>query len=279
MSNRLLDYYNLHYKAIVDNYNEASLSFGVEALHDMRVAIKRIRSVNLLLTRLHGSEMTAKCQCSSIREIFRLAGKIRDLQVQLQLVTDTSSKLGITFFAYLRYLRKQEFKATRKMRIHRQNGDISGNLTKYYECSIVLINALNNQQISDEMFSLVADLFELVSSMRGQQTQDENFHEIRRRLKQCQYLLTVIDHSESKLPHVASTLKKLNKLNTLLGDWHDKHVAMEMLETFMKDKLLHSDPGKERYQFLLESIRKNRNCLVRSILKQLDVCCNQLSVH
>ena len=52
MQEKLLRYYSQHCSLFLENFNQALSGFDNEAVHDMRVAVKRLRAINLLLERL-----------------------------------------------------------------------------------------------------------------------------------------------------------------------------------------------------------------------------------
>lgn len=266
MQNRLLDYYTKQCDLFVVNFNRALSDFDKEAIHDMRVAIKRIRAIFLLMERLFPGRYNATEEEGKLRELFRLSGRMRDAQVQQQLLSANTIHLGSTFGEYQAYLQKSEIKAIRKFKEFLKDFDAESELNQLKVKTGLLISEADPQLIRFQIIQFVDELFLKAGQMHTDHEHDENLHEIRRKLKQCHYLLSVISKEDDDLPHLNTTLKRLDKVNDLLGNWHDQLIAMEILDRFLEKFRKKEEAGENRYLLLRETLAENRYDLYSKVL-------------
>jgi CHAD domain-containing protein len=266
MQNRLLDYLSKQCGLFNKNFNLVISDFDEDAIHDMRVAIKRIRAVFLLTERLFPGEFDALEEEGEMRRLFRLSGRMRDAQVQQQLLYATAQNIGSTFGEYQAYLRNTESKAVKKFKKFLKEYDAEDDLKQKHEKVADLISRSGYEQVRLQIVQFVDELFMAAGKMHSDYEHDEKLHEIRRKLKQCHYLLSVFNQRDPDLPQLKTTLKKLDKVNELLGNWHDQLVAMEMLGRFLEKFREKGEAGENRYLLLRSNLAENRYLLYKKVL-------------
>ncbi|MHC1776594.1 MAG: CHAD domain-containing protein [Lentimicrobium sp.] len=265
MQERLLDYFVKHCGSFIRNFNQVSADFDADAIHDMRVAIKRIRAVFLLMERLYPGEFNPTEEEGRLRDLFRLSGRMRDAQVQQQILAGNALNLVSTFGEYQAYLLKAENKAIKKFRKFISEFNAEKELNQKQEKAGKLISTADAVQIRIQIIQFVDELFQKARLLRSDNELDENLHEIRRKLKQCHYLLSVFSEDDPDLPKLNTTLKRLDKVNELLGDWHDQLIAMEMLDRFLEKFREKEETGMNRYILLKDYLAENRYILYKKV--------------
>lgn len=270
MLQRLLSYLDKQLVAFDINFVIVCDSFNFDAIHDMRVAVKRMRALMILAEKLQPSFNSAETE-GELKQLFRLSGKMRDAQVQQSLLADYAEKLNISFGEYDLYLRNFEKKSIRKFTSYLKvntSTDFTGNLS---QTLTDLFNKTESAQIVTAINLLVDELLAKVREMNDDQQHDEHLHEIRRKLKQCNYLLSVFDKNDPGLPRLNETLQLLEKANNLLGEWHDHDVAREFLFNFLSNKNHDDYPGYSRYKLLLEKTGERKHFLHMEIIGMMEV--------
>ncbi len=234
-------YFQIHKTIFEDNFKIAAQTAQEEAIHDMRVSIKRLRLLFKFLNFCFDKKFQPKKKAKQLIKVFKSAAILRDIQIQIVLLEDVEYKLGINLtkqkdrlkkqenieIAYLKEflskfnyvkLKKQFQKAENTIQntINYSKPDIPISIKKYYDKRITLINRLLNKDKID-------------------------YHKIRKRIKELTYLTEIqsinIENTPEKLVH----LKQMGKL---LGDWHDievflkeRHFAQnEIIQTYLKEK-------------------------------------------
>ncbi len=275
MQERLLDYFAKHCDLFIRNFNLVLSDFDADAIHDMRVAIKRIRAVFHLMERLYPDKFNQVEEEGKLREMFRLSGRMRDAQVQQQLLACNALNLGSTFGEYQAYLHDAENKAIKKFKKFIKDYNAEKELNEKQEKAGKLISSTDPEHIRIQIIQFVNELFSKARQMRAEDEHDESLHEIRRKLKQCHYLLSLFSEDDPDLPKLNTTLKRLDKVNELLGNWHDQMVGMEMLDRFIEKFRKREEAGENRYLLLKENLAENRYLLYKKVMvyfkEKLDI--------
>ncbi len=266
MQERLLIYFRKQCGLFIRNFNLLISDFDADAIHELRVSFKKIRAVFLLIERLFPQDFNALAEEGRLREFFRLSGRIRDTQVQQQLLSVNALNLGSTFGEYQIYLQNTESKAIKKLHKFIKVHNAENDLKEKQEKAEHLISKAENEQVRFQIVQFVDELFKSARELQSDYEHDENLHEIRRKLKQCHILLSVFDQNDPDLPQLSSTLKRLDKVNELLGDWHDHLIAMEMLDRFLEKFRWKEEAGENRYILLRAQLAEKRYLLYQRIL-------------
>jgi len=270
MHKRLEKYSARQCRVFLKCYELTLHNFDPDAIHDLRVAIKRLNAVFDLLERMFPDQLIGHVTQGGLHELFRLSGRMRDAQVQQQLVADLSQTLNAGFNEYQYYLKNAEKKAVGKFQKYIQGYDAKVDLVAKQEMISSLLGSTDGNAVKLHIFSLVGELLATARNMHSEQESDEHLHEIRRKLKHCLYLLLVFSKKDDAFPDLKTILKTLNKANKLLGDWHDRLIAMQTLEKFISKQNKKETTGENRYQILHEHLAKERYLLQVKILKLLE---------
>lgn len=269
MHQKLLSYFNHQIGAFRENLTKVRNESGFDAIHDMRVAIKRLRAVIILAEKIQtglSDEQTER----ELRQLFRLSGKMRDAQVQQALLRGYENSMGTIFNHYATYLQNHERKAVKKFNeyIHLKS---EADFIDAMELMIPdLILKSDNTLIKSALHKLLEELFTKVESLKTDQQHDEHLHEIRRKLKQCNYLLSVFDTQDEEFPRMNKLLKKLEKANELLGKWHDHTIAIVYLSRYLKNKPTGDSGTFYPYILLLEQITVEKHVLYLKIAEIME---------
>lgn len=272
MQQRLLAYYNDQMDAFRENFIKVREDFGFNAIHDMRVAIKRLRAVIILAKKLDPN-LKGKRAEGDLRHLFRLSGRMRDAQVQQALLKEYETVLNVGFGEYAAYLLKLEQKSIQKFKAYLQPHSAT-DFTADLELTLpALILKSDKELIKSATSSLIEQLFQRVDDLKADQESDESLHEIRRQLKQISYLLSVFDKEDPDFSELKKKLKMLEKANQLLGRWHDHAVAEEYLCRFLKNKDTGDSGIYNLYPPLMEEILTQKHFLylkITKMMKKLD---------
>ncbi len=241
MQKEIINYLSNHCGLFTENFRKVTESFDADAIHDMRVAFKRIRAVYLLAEHIDHKAFSARVNEGKLRLLFRYSGRMRDAQVQQELIARLAEENHTTCHEYMSHLEKLEKKAIRKFRTFISTIDAGTELAAGAEKAGQLFQQSGPETIRTHLITIVDELFEKATQLRSTGNSDETLHEIRRRLKQCHYLLSTFSTDDPELPRLKTTLKRLDKVNEMLGDWHDHVVAVEYLSKFITG---HRDPGE-----------------------------------
>jgi len=126
-------------------------------------------------------------------------------------------------------------------------------------------NTGKNQVIS-KTEQYIHDKFEKIHSLSSQ-GKKKVFHEIRRLLKEARYMLDMLTLtiSDEKL---RIQIEEIKIIEDLLGDWHDRQVALKLLKGFIRQGK-NNNAHQKVNSVLKESIKKDGEELFAEAVKKI----------
>lgn len=225
-----------------------------EALHDFRVALRRLRSC----LRAYEGPLTGSVPRKLARRLKRLAratGAGRDAEVQIEWLRDKAKLLGAyhrTGYAWLLELleeRKRRGYEDVHARVAEDFGDLEAALRRrlsVYRAEVHLDREAPRHTLGEAAAAIleqhVEELGDHLARVHGAED-EEQAHEARIAAKRLRYL---IEPLADELPSGKAVIKRLKGLQELLGELHDAHVLETELAAVVERA------GAERAQALLE---------------------------
>ena len=217
----LYKYYKEQYKVIDKNYHIAKENFDIEAIHDLRVGIKKIRALFKLVGNITPLGFKAKKHFVPIKNLFKAAGLLRDIQIQQVLLKKYSENQTITYKALESYLEKLNddsgktlMKALEKFNL----GVLDNKLQKIR----VALQEIDEDILIVSSINLVNECFVKIDKLKTNED-EESIHDIRTHLKDALYILKLLEKHSPNF-HYEINSRKLKNTGDLLGEWHDKVV-------------------------------------------------------
>lgn len=199
-------------------------SFTENDFHLVRIDIKRIKALLTLLKEVH-PKFNRKKYFSPFKVIFRQAGKIRDLQIQLIMVK--ANPLNSPIEKFEQELSRQISTEKKKLSILIKPSLIrdlrrkTSTLTDY-------LSHIRGKAVKRYLKKKEKTIHQLLSPV---ELKPSGIHELRKRIKELYYLQKMM---EPKNIRVINT----DQFQELLGKWHDGRVFLQGLKTFMKSRTL-----------------------------------------
>ncbi len=239
-----------------------------EAIHDIRVSIKKTRTLLLLLDHIFPGEWDIKTKYRPYRKIFKRLGLIRDLQVQQKLASYLKQKTSANIEGYQAFLREQEkmirFNVNAWLRQsslpdwHSLETDIH---TSYFRTEKKLIIQKANEYIN----------FRIQEAKRLSSQKDRiTIHLIRRLLKEARYMLDMMISVFRNKTDYKEFQSRIKPIENYLGEWHDRMVALDYI--FKYEQSMHTYfPGRKiRTQPMIRKIIQESNSLVNKALREVN---------
>lgn len=222
-----------------------------ENFHQLRVEIKKTRAALTLLSTC-ASSLDLKQKMAPYRDLFKQAGKIRELQLhQTYLHKHSGAKEMPVYNKTLEEQTSEEikrFSALKKQKEIRSIAHNSGSLrlSPFNINDTTLENTLEREQET------------IVKLLAKSKLKVPQMHDLRKRIKRFHFLSTLI-------PLKTKKLKGLDEFQELLGKWHDYEVFGEELQ---KADKLQNIPIEEK-----KKIRKLKPKVVQkreTLFKKID---------
>jgi CHAD domain-containing protein len=251
----------LHWKkqqnVFLQNLAKLTNKRETEAIHDLRVAVKKLRSYLKLLTIL--SIKIDRSGFEKTEHLFSALGKHRDIEMGLMLMQAFEKENRITYTAFRFHLKV----ALQQTGIWVQNA-----LSNYDEKKLTGLTRQLEQQLKETNTEKLIDTTgvilnkEIKKLKRLTKHLATQPHEVRKMLKNIFYWISI--YPQNILTN--SQVKKLRKSLDLLGDWQDHEMLHRKIKHFRKDFV----PALKEEYLLLKELEKSIEDKMEAMLKKAD---------
>ncbi len=241
-------------------------TMDVEAIHQMRVAIKRIRTIRKLKKYIHFPSLLNAEQYIRLKSIFAVSGQMRDLQIQQKLITIYTRELKVDFEGFAAYLDELESCNQEQLSAAIQTFDVNqfNKPDQSAELHIQLDNGLDLETQSTNFLQLkINKIYGLILLM----DRDEFVHNLRKQVKQLFFILQFLKKHFPNSEFSKYKLKSLKDIGEHLGNWNDCEMLIKRLKTFLESKGEAYLEDHAQYSFLLNYLETEK----QKILENVDV--------
>ncbi|MFI5185471.1 MAG: CHAD domain-containing protein [Chitinophagales bacterium] len=269
VNNPILRHWQIEIRVFYKNLSLLQQQLNADAIHDLRVSIKKLRSYLKIYIALSGKEDTEGL-FSETRKLFSLFGRHRNIEMSrklLQSFPGTNKQSLNSVLAYLQLLLDQVSEYCREILCHYKNEDLDKLTT--------LVEQSPTQYNTEETIKTVRGL--IASSMENINHNLKHFREkshlIRKDLKNIFYWVKTFEND----PVLTKPLVKLiDKILDHLGNIQDHEVMIKNLKIFRKTILsrgiaeynqvetIESD-AKNKKEILLEKANKLTEELIKGL--------------
>jgi CHAD domain-containing protein len=226
-------YYKIQKAELEKNFFLITQVYKAEVVHKLRVNLKKIRALFYLLEHIDPQLFKVKKQYRKLRSLFKVVGQIRDVQVQKELIDLFEKELEIHFTDYCNYLNKIEDNHIKQFRKW-----ILTNKLEHSEKPLHKINKIY-KKINHKTLKIIARQFitlriEKISELHEFAHDEEKLHKIRALLKEIMYIHNILKNHYPDFVFLKGFSELIEKSEKALGDWHDRHVAVEYVDLFHK---------------------------------------------
>ena len=212
-----------------------------EAVHDLRVAVKKMRSCLKLLNIARQDNYSLAFD--GTEKLFSVMGKYRDIEMAISLLrdfekeNDTSYKI---FNDYLAIAFLQQAKWVQTAILEYDENELSG-LTYQLEQDL---KDVNREELMHKFKTVIEKEFK--KAVRHVNHFNRDTHQIHKIFKDIFYWVEI---APTGVLMETGQVKKIKKILNYLGDWQDHEMLHQKLKHFRKDFV---PDAKEEYQVLKE---------------------------
>ena len=232
--------------------------FSEEAVHDLRVSIRRFLAVVMLAERMAESQYTAEIR-SLLRRQIKLFSPLRDVQVQ-QIAVQKMLLRFPELSEYAVFLQKRECKLMAKLRAE-LTGIAEGNVFGLvFFLSRDCYQSLRDKELTREMMeNMIEKEFEPVRrAISESDTRDmDTLHSVRLAFKNFRY---ISEQFTAQLGIGRQELKRMNAFQTALGLIQDNRVLYDSIRNFSAKV---SAPNRLKFRLALSEILRQRDELLK----------------
>lgn len=227
-------------------------AYTPETWHELRVETKKLNALFDLI-RYCSKDFKRKKTFQPFKQVFRQAGKVRELQLEIALLEkNIAGSPSNIFIADLNKLRSKEEKAFFSM----VNKKLLGRIKKHHDKTSDALSGIKKKQVN----KYLAQQSERIRTIiRAGDLQPEALHELRKQMK-------ILNYNRKILPlDLPDPMKNATVLPDLLGEWHD----MEVMAGHLKKELDAGgvDPAEIKQ---LEAVHMQLSAGTEDLLKQIS---------
>jgi len=253
------DYYMQQHAIILQCVKESIENPEKEIFHKLRLKIKKMMAFNLLADELCVHEPSEHIHISrKIKKLFKIAGKVRDLQVQLDYFLELLSINKVEYKRFIEWLQEKQhlkidnFRQSPHVLIHHAIPP------HFHEAMKHRLSKVSKTEIEDCSIRVFKQLESDFLSFQPEIATPETLHTLRMKVKKMRYLSSILAVI-LEVPYTSYIpIETLREIEMLVGNWHDRTVSFKMLRKY-KSKLP-EDLKQEHYliDFLMSEVKKQR---------------------
>lgn len=215
---RQQDYFRERWENFLHHFEQFAKRTNAEDLHRVRVELKKIRALLFIQKEVHDEPY--KRASALLKKVFRLGGKIREAQVNAQLVKHAGAG-SVEFFTAHRNTVAKQSKAF--IQFVRRNPDklITVNTKVWKSLRRVSSSAIRK---------LNKKLLEEIRSAYFPRMKVSALHEARKLIKRMVYMHGMLRKADAE--KLTVPIEQLRKLEEETGKWHDVIIAKELVRKF-----------------------------------------------
>lgn len=223
-------------------------------MHEFRLSIKKLRSFYKLTEQIILNDTKDHTAFRRrVRQLYKVAGQLRDTQVQIQLLAWFQEKTGIDFPEFGKWLTKREKKKIMQFfKKPHQLAPFAAAMNNYHEIGNLLALA-GDETILNGARKVLSQLFGEAQDLSLGNMNERNLHRIRTIIKQMRYIQSIMHHSYPDFLFTKLPVETLREIEVAAGQWHDYLVRVEMLKSFVEKIDPLDSVNKFKYQKLLNA--------------------------
>ncbi|MCF8369161.1 MAG: CHAD domain-containing protein [Bacteroidales bacterium] len=259
------DYFKEHFTLFNENFQIVKDSFEVEAIHKMRTSTKRLRALFVLVENLTDAKFKSKKQLKHIRALFKFAGKIREIQIEQQIVADYGILLNETYPEYIEYLKQREHleisRFARHLTVHNKRAHLLNE-----QKILKAIEKIPSENVQARSQNFIQNKQKAISLLIKSPASNHRIHTNRTHIKQLYYLYEILIYLSKQVTIIGLDIERLREIEQYFGTWHDLVNSPLYMNAFFNSKKYN---GEEKYRVLKKRIAEDRLIMRNEIVRNI----------
>ena len=206
--------------AFKENLDKATHEYDPEAIHEYRVAVKRIRAIVRALDKIYEEPLFPENMIQPLRIMFKAGGTIRDDQVQLGLVEGLEKESGLAFPLIKDHYIKRIGDQRSSFFLESEDFDYS-TVDKIAHQAKEIINSLDDAYLELNLYRRLQASMEKLKLKRYDLDEPDELHNFRTRFKANGYVTEMVYHSQYSHKVSKTVYNRMKNFGQELGKWHD----------------------------------------------------------
>ena len=247
--NKLLEQINQLRIDFLNYYTEVIEKQDIEDIHQLRVTIKKWRILTALIAEATAVEEELVDFIDPMRGLFKKAGEVREIQLNLRILLQLNTTALLTYNAYLHKIRE---KATRKLIVEMHKFNLTY-FQKGVESLYGKVEEIDPAKMQSAIRTLVRKKLNKAQKLILKKDDPECLHKIRSNLKVAAELLNLLAGWKAE-KELEIFLLQLKHIYHALGNWHDYHLLNQSIQQFFHAQKFKSKEQKKETKYWLKQI-------------------------
>jgi CHAD domain-containing protein len=224
------------YSNIENFYHKTIQGFNPEDIHNLRVTIKRLRAFFYLINAMN-PDFRIKKNFKPARKLFKNAGRIRDIQVQIGLASTWRTEIEAVVNPYLDVLAKKEARAKVEFLDFTENFTLKKIFRKRKKVTAIL-EKVSLKKAEKRAYKYLMRMFgTIIKSGNTINPDSEALHRLRILAKEFRYNLEFIAICLPELTFPDKLIIEIQKVHHILGLINDHNVAHRFFKNIPNEQL------------------------------------------
>lgn len=228
----LLELYEEKIQFFLLYLEKAKKTYHIQDIHQLRVNTKRINAIYQLIESATALNFDAKTHLKPTREIFKSAGKLREGQVNLELLK-TYCLPPESIMMYRVNLEKSQVKTIRDLKkavekFDRLSFDHTIGMVKEY------CEQLDKSELLNKMDQYITMKAKSIEQLLKKKHHPKNVHRVRMHLKAMDPILSLFC-SAYPGKYDQEVVGSLKESALLIGEWHDRVILIKSIHQFLRN--------------------------------------------
>ncbi len=227
--------YYLHQHHVIERcYDGFTAGPDPELVHQLRLGIKKLKAFEVLSAYLlPEGESRERNLNKDLKQLFKIAGELRDTQVQIKMLAEFEQNDGHNLTEFEVWLIKREKKRIRQFSEKRKAHGLHPLMhDRHRETSDILARA-DDDAILKSATTALQCLYTHAYKLSGVDISDKNLHKLRTITKKMRYIYSMVHHSYPSFEYDKISIASLREIEVAAGHWHDCLVGVELLGIFI----------------------------------------------
>lgn len=252
-------------------------SMDEEAIHQMRVAIKRIRTIQKLKKHIHFPTIIDDDQYALIKTIFNVSGNLRDLQIQQMLLKNYGKTLKSSFSLLATHLSTEEKVLTEKLNTTISQTDFNS-FPEMPEPDEPLSGIEDSSDLQLQSIDFLKKKIEKIFKLIYLLDQDEYVHDLRKQVKQLFFILQFLQNHFPDSAISNFSRGNFSDVGEKIGNWNDRDVFLVMLNKFIDQQAGNFLKINAEYKILMYLIEFEKQNFLEGIAVDIYLELTKLNV-
>lgn|GEM_PF-3106805 len=246
-------------------HDNAVKTTAVEAIHDMRVQIKRLSCIYAFFEESKIALVKKDSFYKDLRIYFKTAGKLREFQLHRNMIDIYKQQFGDHFAEYEEYINSQG--SFSHDYYNRNQAKFPGKEQKSMQAAILLAVKKTEQGYLNRQAALfIKKRLKKIESYYLNYSSEIYLHKTRQTIKELRYFLESYAACSDDPQPLPVNFEEIKKVEEMLGGWNDKRIFREDVERFIRNyTLLHSRGLSPIYQELITGINRDAGKDIKDI--------------